>query len=151
MCAQLLILVRWLTIYAAMHNAQQLGERGRRIVTHARERFGRVVVKPETLAALLGIWLMPHGGEPMSEGDALAEARSHDRTRVIQFRDDSHSQAVKERVIALACAAVLVEEADEDPCDRPLVEYVASAVCGLPRPLVSANASAFVFVRTVVG
>lgn len=130
-----------------MHNAQQLGERGRCIVTRARERFGRVVVKPETLAALLGIWLMPHGGEPLTERDALAEARAHDRTRVIQFRDDAHSQAVKERVIALACAAVLVEEAGEDPCDRPLVEYVASAVCGLPRPLVSANASALMFAR----
>lgn len=128
----LLIWVRQLTIYDAMHNAQ-------RIVSLARARYGRTVVRSETLAGKLGQWLVPHQGEPLTHEEALAEALEHGCSRYVQYdqRLSHRSQAVIDRIIALSCAEQLIEEFGGDAGD---VDYVASALCGLPRPIVKASA-----------
>lgn len=125
-----------------MHIAAQLGERGTRIVESARARMGATVVKPDQLAAaVIGLWLAPHEGEPLTQSELAIMASEGGYVGAVQY-DARLPQPIQDRIIARACAAWLIDEAGDESADAALVDYVASALCGSPRPLVKAVAAA---------
>jgi hypothetical protein len=125
-----------------MHTAKRLGDVGDRIIESARARIGATVVKPDQLAsAAIGLWLAPHEGEPRNECELAELVDRGDYAGAVQY-DDRLPDEVKDRVIARACAAWLIEEAGEDASDGALVDYVATALCGAPKPLIRAEARA---------
>ena len=134
-----------MTIYRRMQIARQLGDRGSRIVDSARERLGSDFVKPEPLAHALRILLAPHEGEPLTEAELQCamdgdEGDGAGWLGAVQY-DQRFAQPVIDRTIARECARFIVEEQGDDPTDRELVEYVATALCGAPRPIVKATAA----------
>lgn len=119
---------------------------------------GPLPVPPAELAALAGLYLWPHDGTcdachtsqcdrcdccpdcthvpdglRIGEGplDRLEGWRGRVRYLCIA------PAAVQERAIAMACARYLVVLRGGDSQNAPLVEYVATALCGLPRQPVS--------------
>lgn len=117
---------------------------------------GPLPVPAAELAALAGLYLWPHDGtcdachtSQCDRGDCCPEC-THvpeglrdtplDRLEGWQGRVRFlciAPAATQERTIALACAKYLVRLRGGDPQDARLVEYVATALCGLPRQPVS--------------
>lgn len=111
------------------------------IIADAHREIGGALPIPATqLALATGHVLAPAGVmvPPVAEAVAAGELRA-------VVWDPTQPEAVQARCIALQCARYLVERAGKSP-DAPLIEAVASGLCGGCKPLVKATAALLVAV-----
>lgn len=114
-----------------MHSANDNAtEAGAALVSDVlREIGGPLPVPPAQLAALIGLRLEPYIGAPACEpGDAVAAGYAGS----VAYDAELPTPA-QNRVLGFACARWLVRARGLDVEDAELVEYVACALCGLPR------------------
>jgi hypothetical protein len=110
-------------------------DEGRALVSEVlAEIGGPIPVEPKELAALIGLRLVGHAsGDDVAElVEALGDPSEGDFAGNALY-DASAPEPAQARAIALACARWLAADRGFDPSDEALVEYLACALCGLPR------------------
>jgi hypothetical protein len=112
-----------------------------------RDIGGALPIPANQLAVCCGFELAPH----MATGAVPLTVHVPDADGLMWLHyDATQPPAVQARCIALACARYLVQRANKSP-DAPLVEAVASGLCGACKPLVKATAALLVAFAVVAG
>lgn len=104
-----------------------------------REIGGPLPIAAEQLAALIPLRLLPQCGEANNDN---ADDDGDGYVGAIRY-DARAAAATQERAIAFGCALWLVQSRGFDMHDAELVEYVACALCGLPKLPVKVSVTSF--------